>query len=262
MDVYAIPFTSSSDRLFDLYVQEYLHPEASRLLVSPERQQLASVRGFPLTRSSYIGSFEGAGDLEGEVSAVRIRGDVAAVADSYAAPGLLGPHLEDVRLMVDTLASGPAERSVPNYGAPYPVAEGVTIRPLEEWDAGETLTWPRKGRRLRRGSATLDLLVYPEGIDDALQHYTRAVLEVQSHNLRVSSEREEVISDSGLRAATFAYSGTFAEPGELEGKILAVQLEDADGETMSIVADVWTPPDELRPFVEQVHLMLDTLEAG
>lgn len=261
LDVYAIPFSASSSRLFELYRRDFMVPEAKRLRVLGEPLDLSTARGLPVTRASYSGVFRVAGALEGEVSAVRTEGEMGAVADAYAATGELALYLEEVRLMVDTIAAEPEKASGRSYAQRLSVGEGVTFLRLEGWEVVERFVDPPEGVRLERGAATLDLIILSAGDIGPFDRYVTHFLEADATGFHLNPQREGFRTASGLSGTRAMYSGRFPHSGHLRGEVSAIPLPVAPGDVaFGIVADGYAPPGQLRPYLGEIRRMVDGLE--
>jgi len=103
LDVFAAPFAGDARALAERYAVDVLEPEADRLSVSPNLEDVRLPGGETAVRYSYIGVFGQAGGtpIEGEVSAVVSPSGDGVVFDGWAPQGLLRFVLGDEHTMID-----------------------------------------------------------------------------------------------------------------------------------------------------------------
>jgi hypothetical protein len=102
LDVVVVPvrFDGDTTDLLEWYVREVLEPEAERLSVSREVEQVQLASGLEGARIAYVGLFGKAlVPIEGEVTAVVSPSGVGAVFDGWGAEGVLRYVVGDVRAM-------------------------------------------------------------------------------------------------------------------------------------------------------------------
>jgi hypothetical protein len=103
LDVFAAPFAGDAQDLAERYAVDVLEPEAERLSVSPNLEQVRLPNGATGVRFGYVGIFGQAGGtpIEGEVTAVVSPSGAGVVFDGWAPQGLLRFVLGDEHTMID-----------------------------------------------------------------------------------------------------------------------------------------------------------------
>jgi hypothetical protein len=103
LDVFAASFTGDAGALAERYAVDVLEPEADRLSVSPNLEQVRLPGGRTAVRFSYIGVFGQAGGspIEGEVTVLVTPSGAGVVFDGWAPQGLLRFVLGDEHTMID-----------------------------------------------------------------------------------------------------------------------------------------------------------------
>jgi hypothetical protein len=105
LDVVTVPFDGSPSDLANEYVTKVLEPEADRLSVSREVEQVELASGLQAVRFAYVGMFGKAQvPIEGDVTAVVSPSGTGVVFDGWAPQGMLQYAVDDVRTMVDGAA--------------------------------------------------------------------------------------------------------------------------------------------------------------
>jgi hypothetical protein len=101
LDVVAVAFAGTRERLLAEYVAGALEPEAEQLSVS-EVETIALASGIRASRLSYVGTFgEVPTPIEGQVTALVSGSGSAVVFDGWAPFGLLQYALDDVETMIE-----------------------------------------------------------------------------------------------------------------------------------------------------------------
>jgi hypothetical protein len=143
------------------------------------------------------------------------------------------------------------DRIVP--GNPVAIGGNATVVPLSGWSL--SLFDDGSGIRLEKGVVVLDL--FPgtsEVAGDLIEIYFQQVLREQATEITRSDT--ETASSANGSAARFSYQGIFAgAEGAIEGEVTAVA---AAGQ--GVIADAWAPQGRLVSLLEEVHLMIDTIE--
>lgn len=103
LDVLALPFSGTALDLSHEYVDLVLTPNAERLSVSRQVEEVRLRSGLAGIRVFYVGAFgRGQTPIEGEVTAVVSPSGVGIVFDGWAPGGLLQYVVDDIRLMIES----------------------------------------------------------------------------------------------------------------------------------------------------------------
>ncbi|MEO7117738.1 MAG: hypothetical protein ABIZ34_02070, partial [Candidatus Limnocylindrales bacterium] len=95
-------FQGDASALLSSYVEQRLRPGAGQLAVSGS-QAIPVTAGSPGVRATYVGNFTGVQQaIEGELTAISLGGR-AILFDGWANQGQLGPALDEVHLMAQTV---------------------------------------------------------------------------------------------------------------------------------------------------------------
>jgi hypothetical protein len=103
LDVLAANFEGDSAALLELYLENYLKPDAQQLEVSNQRDTVTTPSGVTGVRLHYVGVFgERSQGIEGEVTAFVTASGVGVAFDAWAGQGQLDLALDDVHRMIDS----------------------------------------------------------------------------------------------------------------------------------------------------------------
>ena len=162
--------------------------------------------------------------------------------------------------------TGAAVAREPRLGDPVQVVEGLTIRPLQSWQAGDPLEINLQdvvleGVRLSGGAAVLDVSAAPGASDPAgiWNVYIQGYVAAEAEQLRISEELEPFTTDQGIQGVRGSYLGVF--PGvasPIEGEVAAIVMPDGLG----VIAEGWAPEGQLLSHLEDIRAMTATLERG
>ena len=102
LDVVAGPFSGSAQDLAAEYVRGVLEPEADRLSVSSDTEQVRLASGLDGVRLAYVGRFERSQTpIEGEVTAAVSPSGIGVVFNAWGPAGTLRYIADDARAMAD-----------------------------------------------------------------------------------------------------------------------------------------------------------------
>ncbi|NJD28028.1 MAG: hypothetical protein FIA92_06985 [Chloroflexi bacterium] len=129
------------------------------------------------------------------------------------------------------------------------------ITPLAGWTAGRL---EGGGLRLEKGYVAVDLFAPSASgtAADLARSYVNDVLRPSAEQLTATDP--QVASGEAGSAARLQYAGIFSGAnGTIEGEVTVFVASGG-----AVVADAWSPQGGLAPLLDEVHLMLNTIEVG
>jgi hypothetical protein len=177
--------------------------------------------------------------------------DPATRRPTFIVAALLAGFFFGSQILNEALPARAEDRVLP--GNPVAIGSNASVVPLAGWDVSRFDDG--SGIRLEKGAVVLDL--YPgttQNAGDLIAAYFEQVLRAQA--TEITTTETETASSANGSAARFSYQGIFAgAEGAIEGEVTAVA---AAGQ--GVIADAWAPQGRLVSLLEEVHLMIDTIE--
>jgi hypothetical protein len=177
--------------------------------------------------------------------------DPATRRPTFIVAAILAGFFFGSQILNEALPARAEDQVLP--GNPVAIGENATIVPLAGWVLSRFDD--SAGLRLEKGTVAVDLFPGTSpNAGDLLETYFQQVLGEQATEI-TTSETETASSATGT-AARFNYQGLFAgADGAIEGEVTAIA---AAGQ--GVIADAWAPQGRLESLLDEVHVMVDTIE--